>query len=256
MWNCRGVGKPSFEIVARDLIHNYKPTIFIILETRLSGGRARDIVQRLGYNSSLIVDALGFSGGLWMLWNKEDVDIKATSISRWAIHAVVNVQRVKPWTLSSVYASPNPILRAVVSDELKKVSTLDCPISILGDFNVLAKISDKKGGVIPSYNHLRELNDLMNTCNLITKDAAGPKFTWTNKQINGKNIQEKLDRLLTNDDWNFLFPNCQMVPQMIKEVQAVLEFFAELMGVSWLPFANIFFITTIIWQNCGLLGMA
>ncbi|KAI3869698.1 hypothetical protein MKX03_011895, partial [Papaver bracteatum] len=79
----------------------------------------------------------------------------------------------------------------------------------MGDFNVLAKISDKKGGVIPFYTHLRELNDLMNSCNLIAKDAADSKFTWTNKQINGKNIQEKLDQLLTNDDWNFLFPECQ-----------------------------------------------
>ncbi|KAI3858577.1 hypothetical protein MKX03_005625 [Papaver bracteatum] len=140
---------------------------------------------------------------------KRDVDIKETITSRWAIHAVVNVHGLKPWTLFSVYESPNTRLRAVIWDELKKVSSLNCPISVMGDFNVLAKISDEKGGVIPSYNHLRELNDLMNSCNLIAKDAAGPKFTWTNKQINGKNIQEKLDRLLTNDDWNFLFPNCQ-----------------------------------------------
>lgn len=104
-----------------------------------------------------------------MLWNKEDFEIQASSISGWAIHAVMNVPSVKSWILSYVYASTNPGLINVVWDEMRKVASLHCPISVVGDFNVLAKVSDKKGGNVRTYGQLKKLNSVMNDCNLMLK---------------------------------------------------------------------------------------
>ncbi|XP_026419570.1 uncharacterized protein LOC113315516 [Papaver somniferum] len=206
-WNCRGAAKPSFVRVARDLISHYKPTIFVVLETRVGGDQASQIRRRLGYTHSLLVDSQGFSCGLW---NKSEVDIQATSVSRWAIHAVVNVPAAKPWVLSSIYASNNPKMRHQVWNELKTVSDIDCPLGVIGGLNVLHSLSDKKGGILPTYSDINELNNVMNVCHLMDKKPTGPRFTWTSKQVNGRNIQERLDRLLINDLWQLMFPNAQV----------------------------------------------
>ncbi|XP_026452273.1 uncharacterized protein LOC113352696 [Papaver somniferum] len=83
-------------------------------------------------------------------------------------------------------------------------------MGVIGDLNVLSSLADKKGGLIPTYDQLKEFHKVMNDCNLLGKIPSGPRFTWTNKQINGKNIQERLDRLLLNESWQLMFPNAQV----------------------------------------------
>ncbi|RZC74160.1 hypothetical protein C5167_049636 [Papaver somniferum] len=166
---------------------------------RVGGDHASQISQQLGFSNSLLVDSQGFSGGLWLLWNKSEVDLRATSVSRWGIHAVVIVPGAKPWVLSSVYASNNPKFRQQVWNELQHVSEIDCPLGVIGDLNVLHSLSDKKGGILPTYSDIKELNNVMNVCNLMDKKPGGPRFTWTNKQVRGRNIQERLGHLLVNE---------------------------------------------------------
>lgn len=110
-WNCRGAAKASFPMVARDIIRSRHPTVLAILETRVSGEHAKAIADPLGYSSFIGADSVGFSGGIWLMWNKEDIDIQAISRSRWAIHAVISPPAMNPWILSAIYASPNKSLR-------------------------------------------------------------------------------------------------------------------------------------------------
>lgn len=110
------------------------------------------------------------------------MDIQTTSVSRWCIHIVINTKFGKPWVLSSLYASPKKILegefgmnfivflRWVVLWLLLVISTL------------LLRLETKKGG-LPPLNKLSELNDVFCSCNLINLEVAGPRFTWSNKQM-------------------------------------------------------------------------
>lgn len=89
MWNCRDLARPSFTRVMKSLIKKHKPSIVALLETRTIAEVASRFVQKLGYKNSIIVDPQGLSGGLILLWNEDEVDVQATSQTRWSIHVVV-----------------------------------------------------------------------------------------------------------------------------------------------------------------------
>ena len=54
-------------------MHNHDPAIMIIIETRIGGARARDIIDMLPFDGAIHTDTLGFASGLWLLWNSDGV---------------------------------------------------------------------------------------------------------------------------------------------------------------------------------------
>ncbi|KAI3997087.1 hypothetical protein MKX01_032738, partial [Papaver californicum] len=122
-WNCRGIARPSFVRVIKKLIkrHNLYVALF---ETRVLEDHVSDIVSKLGFTDSTIVNPHGFCGGLCLLWNSSKVDIQTTSKSRWAIHVVVTVKFQQPWILSFLYDSTNKINRKRMWNELEAISEI------------------------------------------------------------------------------------------------------------------------------------
>ena len=45
----------------------------IIIETRIGGARARDIIDMLPFDGAIHTNTLGFASGLWLLWNLDGV---------------------------------------------------------------------------------------------------------------------------------------------------------------------------------------
>nr|DAD43532.1 TPA_asm: hypothetical protein HUJ06_001762 [Nelumbo nucifera] len=60
--------KKNFGRTFMDITRFHRPTIVIIVETRINANRASRIIASLGYSSSYNVDLEGFSGGIWLLW--------------------------------------------------------------------------------------------------------------------------------------------------------------------------------------------
>lgn len=153
-------------------------------------------MRRLGYNSSMIVDPAGYSRGMVMLWSEEEVDIQATSQSRWPIHAVVTAKFQRPWIMSTIYASTNKVCRKRVWDEVNGVGGIqDTERMVMGDLNTIGSGKEKVGGRKPTANQLEELRNVMNKNGLIDLGAHGPKWTWNIKRVGLDNIKERLNRL-------------------------------------------------------------
>lgn len=145
-----------------------------------------------------------------LLWNEEDVDIQATSQSRWSVHAVVTAKFQKPWILSSIYASTNKVNRKRVWGEMNGIAELqNTEWMVMGDLNTITSAQEKFGGRSPSTNKMEELKNVMNQCGLIDLGAHGPNWTWNNKRVGLANIKERLDRALANPQWCSRFPNAQ-----------------------------------------------
>ena len=92
IWNCRGARKPSFRKHVGDLVQNYNPAILVVMETRVGGDRAREITNMLPFDGAFHTDTIGFSGGLWVLWNTDRVDLALLSSTEQEIHAEVKVR--------------------------------------------------------------------------------------------------------------------------------------------------------------------
>ena len=75
IWNCRGASKPSFQKRVKEMVQKYNPDILVVIETRVGVNRAREITERLPFDGAIRSDAVGFTGGIWVLWNSGKVDV-------------------------------------------------------------------------------------------------------------------------------------------------------------------------------------
>lgn len=50
--------------------------MLVLMETRVHSIRAERIMQRTGYNKMTKVEAVGFSGGIWLFWKEDLVDVE------------------------------------------------------------------------------------------------------------------------------------------------------------------------------------
>ena len=89
IWNCKGVMKPIFKKIVLDLVEWHKPTIFVIIETRIDGNRADDIIRRLPFNGAYSTKTIGDAGHIWLLWHSDIVSMDVLSATEQEIHAIV-----------------------------------------------------------------------------------------------------------------------------------------------------------------------
>ena len=69
IWNCRGALNPNFLSLVSDWIHKHYLAILVIMETKVSGDRAKSIVDKLPMDEAILVSNIGLIGGLWVLWD-------------------------------------------------------------------------------------------------------------------------------------------------------------------------------------------
>lgn len=73
-----------------------------------------------------------------LLWNEKEVEIQATSQSRWAIHAVVTAIFKRLWILSIIYASTNKANRKRVWNEMHGICGIqNAEWMEMGDLNTI-----------------------------------------------------------------------------------------------------------------------
>ena len=69
IWNCRGALSPTFCSNVSDLVRVHSLAIMIVIETKVSGDRAKRITDRPPLDGAIFANSIGFSGGLWVLWD-------------------------------------------------------------------------------------------------------------------------------------------------------------------------------------------
>ena len=106
IWNCRGAINPTFCDVVNELVRLHSPAIMIIVETKVSGDRARRILENLDLDGAIFANSIGLTGGLWVLWDFAQVRISELASTKQEVHAVVTSSAKPPWLLSAIYANP------------------------------------------------------------------------------------------------------------------------------------------------------
>ena len=92
VWNCRGALKPSFHKHVRELAQNHDPAILVVMETKVGGDRAGEITDKLPFDGAIHTETIGYTGGLWVLWNADKVEISSLANTEQEIHIVVKVR--------------------------------------------------------------------------------------------------------------------------------------------------------------------
>ncbi|KAK8647818.1 hypothetical protein V6N13_121545 [Hibiscus sabdariffa] len=82
----QGARSPEFYRSYKLLVSKQKPDIFVVMEPRISGSEADAVIRRSGFEFSYRVEAQGFFGGIWLLWNNT-IKVDVLAVSTQFIHA-------------------------------------------------------------------------------------------------------------------------------------------------------------------------
>ncbi|GLT74509.1 hypothetical protein SLA2020_463010, partial [Shorea laevis] len=171
--------------------------------------------ESLQFPKKEIVDAEGFAGGIWLLWDDEHYEVDILSKGPQVIHAMIKVNCQSNfsnsfWYLSAIYGRPQFETRTLLWENLVQFSqVIDGPWLAIGDFNDVTSQSEKFGGSPVPFYRMRAYIECMNSCNLIDLGFNGPKFTWVNMRNDGI-IRERLDRAWCNPAWKVMFPEASI----------------------------------------------
>lgn len=91
-------------------------------------------------------------------------------------------------------------------DNLAVVSKLHgLPWVIAGDFKEVLTGDDKFGGRAVSTYRALQFQECLNTSKMIDIGFSGARYTWSNNRPIGQLVQERIDRVFVNVEWNALF---------------------------------------------------
>lgn len=194
-WNCQGAASNEFLRVARDIFRRHSPDFFTLIEPRISGTHADMVCRKMGFKNWTRVEALGYSGGIWVLWNeKYEASVVYTHPQFIMMEIILNSK--EKVNIAFVYGSPSYTLRRKLWPELnkRKMNMADAWLTV-GDFNSV--VAQHEVSNQSTFNSQRS-SDL---------GYVGPKFTWT-RGLTAENFKgARLDRALCTLEWFNMFAN-------------------------------------------------
>ncbi|CAJ2644330.1 unnamed protein product [Trifolium pratense] len=202
-----GAQSLNFRRALNNFCRKNKVDIVALQEPRCSGSTARKTIKKLGFKNYVMAEARGFSGGIWLMWNRSDIQIQLIQNNFHFLHVQVSEKGMEPWLLTVIYASPRENERHDTWQLLRHLATsINKPWLVMGDFNEIAYPDEKKGGAPVDVKKCQIFNSWINDCNLLEVTTAGTRFTWRGPKWNGRDrVFKKLDRVLCNVDWRIKY---------------------------------------------------
>lgn len=167
-----------------------------LCETHCKFDRVSVFWQQQGFELIHEVEALGHSGGIWLLAPQHRTfGVIFLEAHDQALSVEIN-SNGRRWVCSALYASPNPTRRQELWRYLADFrGRCARPWLALGDLNEVCSPSEVVGGEF-STARASSMLGMMEECNFIDLGFTGARFTWERK-VNGiRALAKRLDRAL------------------------------------------------------------
>jgi hypothetical protein len=166
-WNCRGLGNPRTIRDLHQLVKERRLNFVFLMETVCSKQHIDCIKHRVGFDNLFVVDLVGKSGGLALLWKEED-NLEIYNYTRRHINAVVKDNEGQLfWKLIGFYGHPNSTKRDeswAVLRHLKIYSLIPCLCA--GDFNEIVDQSEKDRSLLRRESQMTGFWEALEECQL------------------------------------------------------------------------------------------
>lgn len=208
-WNCRGLGHPATVQTLRELCNSHRPTVLFLSELKIDNfPRIQQIALSLKFDKLHVMLAKGSSGGIAIFW-KNLIDLQIVASTDHYISALIlNDPLAAPWMFTGVYGPMNPILKPGFWAELAIIGqNFDGAWVVASDFNAILEQKYKLGGKPFTSGSFCRFRNFMDECELLDIGYVGYMYTWNNRRAGKANIQERLDRAVSNSKWRVLFPH-------------------------------------------------
>lgn len=116
----------------------HRPMLIIQLDSKINGVVVDEVCKKLGKSHWSPSEAKGFSEGIWLLWDEEEIKIKILYAHNFLMHVAVTSADCKNLELTSVYAIPNASIRKHLLGKLNEMRIEDSLV-IICDFKCVLK---------------------------------------------------------------------------------------------------------------------
>lgn len=173
--------------------------------------QATKLSSILGYSSHTRVDALGFSGGIWVYWKVESVNVHPINHHGQYINMEISRVGEEPWYFTAVYASLDPTKRQELWKELEDFTTKhNKQWLIVGEFNDTRFSWERSSVSESSSRRSARFNDWINNMHLLEVEFSSPAHTWARGNSPETRRSARLDRAFYNGDWSLRFENARV----------------------------------------------
>ena len=178
-WNCQGAFDKRFPSIFNSFVENYRPDVFVVMEPRISGNKADQVIRRLRYSNSHRIEAQGFSGGIWILWS-DRVRVKILHNHYQFIHTHIEfIDAPAAFLFSAIYGNPQASLRRLLWQDISLLAPADnSPWLLAGDFNATSCYGERSGSRSRLSHGCPAFKSFISQHGLIDLGFHGPKFTW------------------------------------------------------------------------------
>jgi hypothetical protein len=190
------------------MVKEKRPIMVFLMETLLCNKKAEFLRIKLNFDYMFVVEKVGRSGGLILLWNAH-TNVTIHNFSRRHINAIVTIGRNgTPWKFSGFYGHPVTAKRHESWGLLRHLSgLLPTPWLCMGDFNEIVSLSELKGSTTRARKQMEDFQNTLADCHLCDLGFNGPKYTWNNGREGAAFTKERLDRAVANAEWRIMFEN-------------------------------------------------
>ncbi|XP_026416384.1 uncharacterized protein LOC113311798 [Papaver somniferum] len=221
-WNAQGLAKDGAKAKLKELQILHNPDVICIAEAQVfCSVRFVRSLRLVDFSEDVVTNEAGdVKGNLWVMWKNSLASPSILSSSRQAITVEVEGN-----IITAVHASYNPVTRKMLWRQLDLGST-SLPWLVLGDFNCVLRMEEKKGGIPIKEVYINEFRSWISDNRLVEVDSLGKKYTWSNRQKGSRRIVSKHDRAMVNEAWFFKYENwrCKALPRICSDHSPLIGF--------------------------------
>ncbi|KAI7983797.1 hypothetical protein LOK49_LG15G01767 [Camellia lanceoleosa] len=111
----------------RELLQAHQSGILILMETKVQYSSMGNFFSNMGFSAATIVDLVGWSGGIWLIWDTDQVNVHASFISNQYIQATIHKEDYEEWVLNAIHASSTLLREALWKDLEDTMRNLNKP---------------------------------------------------------------------------------------------------------------------------------
>lgn len=162
VWNVRGVGNPAARRRLRRLYQKYKFVCVVLLEPLVSASGLSSLSSYLGFSFSQSF----INNKVWVFWGAS-LSPPFLEVGDQIVHMSVSCWNFPVVAFSFVYAKCTRSARRSLWSGLADVASPSVPWLMAGDFNIISRASERKGGAEPSVGAMSDFSSAIEDCELL-----------------------------------------------------------------------------------------
>jgi len=180
--------------------------VLVLVETKISVNKADTVCNKLKFDGRFHIEANGFSGGIWVLWNKDDFQLNIVTSSEQYVTMQVSHNLGETWFFSAIYANPHESQQEELWTDLEdflRTNTTSWPLA--GDFNETRNMEERRNCSEGIQKRCAKFDHWIDNNGLMDLGYLGPPFTWNRGNNPATRKSARLDRALCNHQWRLWF---------------------------------------------------